>query len=152
MSPRRVSKEIVRSVPLLRTDQELVFAALEIVEARVPALPVVDSARRYAGIFGEREFIGALFPAYLGELRSVAFVPETLDEALEQRSECAREPVSDYMNTEHVEAEPHCSDAQLAETFLHHRVLIVPIVESREVRGVVTRWDFFTELAGRLGP
>ena len=82
----------------------------------------------------------------------VAFVPETVDEALERRSECAREPVSDYMNTEHVEAEPHCSDAQLAETFLHHRVLIVPIVESREVRGVVTRWDFFTALAGRLRP
>ena len=139
-------------MPLLRTDQELLSAALAIVEAHVPALPVVDPAGRYAGIFGEREFIGALFPAYLGELRSAAFVSGTLDEALEQRSECAREPVSDYMNTEHVEAEPHCSDAQLAETFLHHRVLIVPIVESREVRGVVTRWDFFTELAGRLGP
>jgi hypothetical protein len=33
------------------------------------------------------------------------------------------------MNTEHVEAGPDVSDVQLAETFLNHRVLVVPICD-----------------------
>ena len=150
MSPQHVGEEVVRSVPLLRVDQDLRSAAREIVAAEVPALPVVGGAGEYLGIFGEREFIGALFPAYLGQLHYAAFVPDSLDEALKQRSQCAREPVGKHMNTEHVDAAPHCSDAQLAETFLHHRVLIVPLVERREVIGIITRWDFFKTVAQRL--
>jgi CBS-domain-containing membrane protein len=150
MNERAVSTDLVRAVPLLRTDQELISAARQLVAAHLPALPVVDPAGSYAGIFGEREFIGAIFPAYLAELSSAAFVPRTLDEALEQRSECAREPVSRHMNIEHVQAEPGCSDAQLAETFLHHRVSIVPIVDSGAVRGVVPRSEFLNALADRL--
>ena len=150
MSPRRVSQEVMRSVPLLRTDQDLASAARAIIEAEVPALPVVDDEGAYVGIFGEREFIGALFPAYLGELHYAAFVPESLDEVLKRRSECGREPVGRYANTEHVDAALGSSDAQLAETFLHHRVLIVPILDHGQVSGVVTRWDFFKALAERL--
>lgn len=150
MSPTRVCQEAMRRVPLLTLEQDLGSAAGEIVRAGVPALPVVDRGGTYVGIFGEREFIGALFPAYLGELHYAAFVPGTLDEALKQRSECARHPVERHMNTEHVDAGPQCSDAQLAETFLHHRVLIVPIVEGGEVRGVVTRSDFFKAVAERV--
>jgi CBS domain-containing protein len=152
VNPQRVCREVLRSVPLLRTDQDLRTAAWEVIGARAPALPVLDPEGRYAGIFGEREFIGALFPGYLGELHYAAFVPDTLDEALKQRSESARHPVSKYMNTEHIEADPHCSDAQLAETFLHHRVLIVPIIERGEVKGIVTRSDFFRAVAERLRP
>jgi CBS domain-containing protein len=77
-------------------------------------------------------------------------VPDTLDEAVADSSERRREPVSKRMNTEHIEAGPDCSDAQLAETFLHHRVLIIPIVANGEVRGIVTRWDFFKAVAERL--
>ena len=54
------------------------------------------------------------------------------------------------MNTEHVEVPADYSDAQLAETFLHHRVLIIPVVDGRQVEGVVTRWDFFRAVAARL--
>jgi len=34
----------------------------------VPALPVIDATGKLRGIFGEREFIGALFPGYLTTL------------------------------------------------------------------------------------
>jgi len=34
----------------------------------VPALPVVNVAGTLVGVFGEREFIGALFPGYLTTL------------------------------------------------------------------------------------
>ena len=35
------------------------------------------------------------------------------------------------------------SDVQVAETFLHHRVLILPVVRQGHVFGVITRGDFF---------
>ena len=47
-------------------------------------------------------------------------------------------------------AGPDASDVQLAETFLHHRVLIVPVVDGGRVIGVVTRADFFRELAAKF--
>jgi hypothetical protein len=45
--------------------------------------------------------------------------------AIEKRAGCRDEPVGDYMHTEHIDVGPDFSDAQIAETFLHHRVLIV---------------------------
>ena len=43
------------------------------------------------------------------------------------------------MNTEHVDVGPDHSDTQVAEIFLHHRVLIVPVVDHGRVTGVITR-------------
>ena len=43
------------------------------------------------------------------------------------------------MNTEHVDVGTDFSDAQLAEIFLHHRVLIVPVIDDGSVIGVITR-------------
>ena len=144
--PRRLGEQIVRKVPLLGEAEEVRHAVRRIVDAGVPALPVVDGEAKLAGIFGEREFIGAIFPGYLGELSYAGFVSEKAEETLERRATCLGDPVSKYMNTEHIEVGGDWSDAQLAETFLHHRVLIVPIVEDGQVAGVVTRWDFFKAL------
>jgi CBS domain-containing protein len=112
-------------------------------------LPVVDG-QKLVGIFGEREFITALFPGYLKELNYAGFVPHSLDKALDKRQSCRVEPISQHMNTEHVEVGDDYSDAQLAENFLHHRVLIVPVVTEGRVTGVITRADFFRVLAERF--
>ena len=151
MSPETLKRALVREVPCLRTEQEVGEAVLTIIDAGLPALPVVDDSERFFGIFGEREFIGALFPGYFQELRSARFVTHSIDEVIEQRLGCRHDPVGKYANTEHIGAGPDWSDAQLAETFLHHRVLVVPILdEGARVRGVVTRSDFFKALAERL--
>jgi len=151
MSPDALKRALVREVPTLAGDREVGDAVHEIVASGLPALPVVDERGRFVGLFGERELIGALFPGYFGELRSAAFVPHSIDEVIERRLECRRDPVSRYANTEPTAAGPDFSDAQLAETFLHHRVLIVPILdEDGRVTGVVTRSDFFRALADRL--
>ncbi|MDP8943668.1 MAG: CBS domain-containing protein [Actinomycetota bacterium] len=150
MSPSRITESVVRETPLLRADQRVDEAVRAIVDAGLPALPVVDSDDGYYGIFGEREFIAALFPGYLGELRSAAFVPGSIDDVIDKRIECSRQPVARFANTEAIAAGPQHSDAQLAETFLHHRVLIVPIVENRLVTGAVTRSDFFRALVERF--
>jgi CBS domain-containing protein len=150
MSPRTLARATIREAPLLRADQAVGEAVETIVEARLPALPVVKEDGTLLGIFGEREFIEALFPGYLGELQSAAFVPGSIDDVIDRRLGCRKQPVSKYANTEHIEAGPGHSDTQLAETFLHHRVLIIPIVEAGTVTGIITRWDFFTALVERL--
>lgn len=151
MSPDTLKRALVRQVPTLASDREVGEAVRAIIDSGLPALPVVDDRGRLHGVFGERELIAALFPGYFQELRSARFVPHSIDEVIDQRLECRHDPVSRYANTEQVAAGPDWSDAQLAETFLHHRVLIVPILDQHErVEGVVTRSDFFRALAERL--
>lgn len=150
MSPQRIASTIRREVPLLRDDDRLRDAIPRLIEADAPALPVVGGGGELLGIFGEREFIGALFPGYLKTLGYAGFVRRSLDEALEKRKACVDEPVSAYMNTEHIDVDEDFSDTQIAEIFLHHRVLIIPIVDAGRVSGIVTREDFVRELAQRL--
>ncbi len=150
MSPQRIVSTVRKEPVLLRDDTQLRDAVARIVEADLPALPVVDADGRLLGIFGEREFIAALFPGYLTQLGYAGFVPRSLDVALEKRAGCAAEPVSAYMNTDHIDVDEDYSDTQIAEIFLHHRVLIIPIVDGERVSGIVTREHFFRALAGRL--
>jgi CBS domain-containing protein len=150
MSPRAVSHSLVRDTPVLVVDDPVETAVRSLLDSDLPALPVVDTERRYAGIFGEREFFAAVFPGYLSELKYAGFVPRALEDALEKRSACRNDPVRDHMNTEHVDVAGDFSDAQIAETFLHHRVLVIPVVDDRRVTGVITRSDFFQAVAERF--
>ncbi len=150
MSPQRIASTIRREVTALREDERLADAVRRLTDVDVPALPVVDRRGKLLGIFGEREFIGALFPGYLKTLGYAGFVPRSLDEALEKRANCTDEPVGKHTNTEHIDVGEDFSDTQLAEIFLHHRVLIIPIVDGGRVTGIVTREDFTRALAERL--
>ena len=142
--------DVRREIPLLHEDEKVADAIRKVLDSDLPALPVVDADDRYVGIFGEREFMAAVFPGYVKELKYAAFVPHSLDDALEKRAACREEPVAQHMNTEHVDLSGDFSDAAVAETFLHHRVLIVPVTDERRVVGVVTRSDFFRALAERF--
>jgi CBS domain-containing protein len=150
VTPREIGEVVRRDVPLLRTDERIGSAVTRIVEAALPALPVVDEDERFQGIFGEREFFEALFPGYLKELGYAGFVTKAVEAELEKRSSCLADPVDRYMNTEHIDVGPDYSDAQLAEIFLHHRVLIVPITDEDRVQAIVTRSDFFRVLVERF--
>ena len=150
MSPRTVSDLVLEEVPLLHADDRVGTAVRRILDSGYAALPVVDGAERLVGIFGEREFIGALFPQYFQQLSSAHFVPKTLDRVLEKRATCREEPVSKWMNAEHVDVPSDFSDAEVAETFLHHRVLLLPVTEGGRVVGVITRGAFFRALVERF--
>jgi len=150
MSPRSITDPLVRETPLLDVDDTIETAVRRVLECELPALPVVDGDERLRGIFGEREFFAALFPGYLSELHYAGFVPRELESALEKRQACRTERVGDYMNTEHVEVGTDFSDAQVAETFLHHRVLILPVVDHGRVLGIITRGAFFRAVAERF--
>ena len=150
MNARRLSELVLQAPPLLHVDDTVEAAVRRVLDSDAPALPVLDARERYAGIFGEREFMEALFPGYLKQLRHAAFVDRSLNDALERRDSCRTEPIGRYMNTEHVDVGPDFSDLQIAEIFLHHRVLIVPIVAHGRLQGILTRRDFFRAVAERF--
>jgi CBS domain-containing protein len=138
------------SAPVLKVDDTVEAAVRRLVELELPALPVVDEHERYVGVFGEREFMAALFPGYLGQLKGAAFLRHALDEALEKRDGCRDERVGRHMLTEHVEVGPDHSDMGVAEIFLHHDALIVPVVDDGRVVDLIPRRHFFRELAQRF--
>jgi CBS domain-containing protein len=150
MSPRSISDLVLREPEVLAAKETIEDAVKAILASGLPALPVADERGRFAGVFGEREFMAALFPGYLDQLKGAAFLRRSLDETLERRDACRMETVRAYMNTEHVEVAPDFADTQVAEIFLHHRVLIVPVVEERRVTGVITRKDFFRAIAEKF--
>jgi len=149
--PDSITKETLKEIEPLQADEPVGSATRKVIEADLPALPVVNEKGEFAGIFGEREFMAALFPGYVGELASARMVSRDIDATIERRESCREEPVSAYMTTDHVVVEDDYSDTLLAETFLHHRVLIVPIATEGKVHALVTRNDFFKALATKLG-
>jgi CBS domain-containing protein len=150
VSPRSVVDVVLHDAPVLPATTPVEEAARALLDGDLPALPVADDEGRYLGIFGEREFIQAVFPGYLGTLGSVAFVPQSLEEVLDKRRACASEPIRRHLNTEHVDVPVDSADIQVAETFIHHRVLLVPVTDAGRVVGVITRRAFFTALAERF--
>ena len=148
--PKQLIEETVVEVPPLRSDEPIGSATRRVLASGLPALPAVDEKGKFAGIFGEREFMAAFFPGYMKDLASAAAIRRTIDETIERRLGCAEEPIRDYLTTDHVLVEDDHSDTQLAEIFLHHRVLIIPIATAGRVHAVVTRADFFRALASRV--
>jgi CBS domain-containing protein len=149
--PDSIVKRTLREIEPLGADDLIGPAARRVIDEGLPGLPAVEADGRFAGIFGEREFMAALFPGYVGELASAAMVSRSVDETIERRSNCSNEPIRRYMTTDHVLVEDDYSDTQLAELFLHHRVLIVPIATAGKVHAVITRQDYFNSLVARFG-
>ena len=149
--PKSIIKQTLREIEPLRADDLIGPAARRVVELGLPALPAVEADGKFAGIFGEREFLAALFPGYVGELASGAMISRSADETIERRSHCSAEPIRRYLTRDHVLVEDDYSDTHLAEIFLHHRVLIVPVATAGKVHALITRHDFFCALVGRFG-
>ena len=149
MSDSIVKAALVEVQPFL-ADDTVGAAAQRLVDEGLPALPATEVDGRFVGIFGEREFMAALFPGYVGTLASARVVSASIDAAIDRRAACRVEPVRTYLTTDHVVVDEDFSDTQLAEIFLHHRVLIVPIATAGRVHAVVTRSDLFAAMVDRL--
>ena len=148
--PDSIVREAIREVKPLSADDSVGVAVQRILEEDLPALPVVDEKGKFAGVFGEREFMAALFPGYVKELASARMISREMDESIDRRIGCAREPIREHLTAEAILVEDDYSDTQLAEIFLHHRVLIVPVAHGDRVDSLITRHDFFMTLARRF--
>ena len=148
--PDSIVKSTLKEVEPLSADETVSVAAHKVIDSGLPGLPVVDENGEFTGIFGERELMAAMFPGYVGTLISARMISRSIDETIERRAECSREAIEKYLTTDHVLVEDDYSDTQLAELFLHHRVLVIPIATEGRVHAVVTRNDFFRALTKRL--
>lgn len=148
--PDSIVQSTIREIAPLSVDDTVQRAAERMIETDLPALPVVEAGGKFAGIFGEREFMTALFPGYVGTLRSSAMISRSIDETIERREGCFLERIGGYLTKDHVVVRDEYSDTQLAELFLHHRILIIPIATEGRVHAVVTRHAFFRALAERV--
>lgn len=144
--PDSIARSVIREVEPLSVDLLIAEAVRKVLDSGLPGLPAVDADGAFVGIFGEREFMKALFPGYMDELGSGAMIRRSIDDAIERREACRSESIRDHLTTDHVVVEDDYSDSQLAEIFLHHRVLVVPIATAGRVHAVVTRADFFAAL------
>jgi CBS domain-containing protein len=70
--PDSIVQSVIREVEPLRADETIGIAARKVLDSGLPALPAVKADGSFAGIFGEREFMTALFPGYVGEPGSPA--------------------------------------------------------------------------------
>jgi CBS domain-containing protein len=145
-----ITRSVQREVEPLSADEPVAEATRKLIELGLPGLPAVENDGSFAGIFGEREFMKALFPGYVGELASTAMISRTIDESIERRLGCRAEPIREHLTTDHVVVGDDHSDTQLAELFLHHRILVIPIATDGRIHAVVTRSAFFRALAERL--
>jgi CBS domain-containing protein len=145
-----IVKAAMIEVEPLSADETVGNAVGRLVELGLPGLPAVEADGSFAGIFGEREFMTALFPGYVGTLASARVISPSIDASIERRASCRDEPIRRYLTTDHVVVEDEFSDTQLAELFLHYRVLIIPIATKGRVHAVVTRSDFFRQLVERF--
>jgi CBS domain-containing protein len=150
MSDSIVKAAMIEVQPLL-ADDTVGAAAQRLVDEGLPALPAIEADGRFAGIFGEREFMTALFPGYVGTLASARLISPSIDASIDRRASCRDEPIRRYLTTDPVAVEDEFSDTQLAELFLHYRVLIIPIATKGRVHAIVTRSDFFRHLVERFG-
>lgn len=146
-----IVRETLREITPLRVDDPIGEASRRIVDEDLPALPVIDGEGRFVGLFGEREFMAAIFPAYVDTLSSARMVRRSIDETIERRVACRDEQIGKYVTADQIVVNDDYSDTQLAEIFLHHRVLVIPIATKGQVHAVVTRSDFFRALQSRLG-
>lgn len=150
MSHPSIEPFVVPDPPLLQVGESVESAVRTLSASALPALPVIDERRHLAGIFGEREFIQALFPGYLGELRHTVAVPRSLDEALERRQACRGETVARHMSRERVRIGRDGAQTQIAEIFLHSDAPIIPVVSGEVVEGLITRQAFVAAAAERF--
>jgi CBS domain-containing protein len=148
--PDSIVRSVIREVEPLAADTPVGIAARRVLESGLPALPAVADDGSFAGIFGEREFMAALFPGYVGELASAAMVPRSIDATIDRRLSSRGEPIRGYLTADHVVVEDDYSDTELAEIFLHHRILVVPVATGGRVHALITRADFFAELLAKF--
>ena len=116
-------------------------AATALRESGLPAIAVVDAGRRVVGLFTDVDLLRGLFPAYLGDLRHTAFLPDDPDTLTRRAHEAAAEPVMQHSRRP-LELELETSATHAAERFLHCEEGAIPVVEDGRFVGMLPRAEF----------
>ena len=149
--PDSIVKETLREIEPLQRDDPVGHAAAASSRRTSRRCPWSTATAASSGSSASASSWRRCFPPTSGRSPRRAMVSRSIDDTIERRESCRDEPIRDHLTTDHVLVEDDYSDIQLAELFLHHRVLIIPIATAGRVHAVVTRNDFFRALAAKLG-
>lgn len=103
---------------------------------------VLDDHRHLCATFGIVGCAEATLPGYLPVLDGAGMIPGSLNGALLARSEVAGGCVADFADHREISIGTDSSFLQLAHLFVTHRVPMVPVVESRDLVGVIPQERF----------
>lgn len=126
--------------PLHRTDS-LREGARRLSVEQLTDLPVVDDDGRMVGLFGEKELIEALTPAYLKGLTDTSFIARDFEDIAENAVAVMDKTVGDVMRTDFATLAPDFSVLHCAELFLHRRQGVIPILEDGRPTALLRRAD-----------
>jgi CBS domain-containing protein len=131
---RDIMTEGLRTVS---ADLPLRDAAQDMVRARIGGLPVVDKNHRLVGMLSERELMRHLLANSLQDsMRS------------KQPQPTGRRLVSDVMTRQVLCVSPEQPLAEVASIMINKDVDRVPVVDSGELIGMLTRGDIVRKLIG----
>jgi CBS domain-containing protein len=133
------------SVPESATFRE---AASVLRESGLPAIAVTNREGRVVGLFTDIDLLRGLFPAYLGELRHTAFLPDDPDGLTRRAHEAAAEPVTEHSRRP-LELDVETSATHAAERFLHCDEGALPVVEHGRFVGMLPRAEFAVAMLRR---
>ncbi|MCR9110678.1 CBS domain-containing protein [Marivita sp. XM-24bin2] len=126
MTMKRVKSIMRTKVPFLTPDTPIRRAAALLVESRAAAAPVVDDDDRMAGLLTQKDcFRSALHASYYREWKG---------------------NVSDHMTREVISVEPDDELILVAEMFMSHPHRVFPVLDTKQVLGLVHRSDVLAEL------
>jgi CBS domain-containing protein len=113
-------------------------AAEALVSHPVTTIAVVGGDNRVAGLFGDADLLGGIFPGYLGELRHTAFASDDVIVLRDRARAVAAEPVEKHMRRP-VTLDADASAIHAAERFLHCDFGALPVVRDESFVGMLGR-------------
>jgi predicted transcriptional regulator len=136
-----LSRYIRHGVKPLAHDDSIREAARRLSIEQLTDLPVVDEGGQIVGLFGEKELIESLSPAYLKELSDTTFIARDFEDIAHEARKVVDEPVARFMRREYASLTGDFSVLHSCELFLHKRQGVIPIVEQGRPVGLLRRSD-----------
>lgn len=146
-----ISKVLNTSYPTLRDSDLISDATRLLLEHKRSALPVVDYAGRYLGIFSMHRLFSLLLPKAVlieGGVSDLAFVSDPLEILCERMREHAAQPILDALVTDAPVVHP---DTPLLEVvlLLYRNENDIPVVDEQDGRflGMVAGTDLMSKIS-----
>ena len=150
-------RSVMSQPPVVLKPTDPLLAALQaMVHHRLPALPVAEDDGHYVGMLPRSRLIALAMPRVLrledaqhplSRLQG-GFIQDTLANLQERIDAVADDPVSRHIDPEVPVIGPD-STLMNAMLYLHRQRNILPVVEHRQLIGIVSVWDVLARL-GRM--
>ncbi len=112
-------------------------------------VPVVDEAWNLTGFFSESDVLRSSLPTYLEVLAQEAFLFQENHLLFHKFSEIREKSVGDYMQRQCFFVSRRVSIMNVADLMLRRRIKRLPVVDGRQLVGIIDRGDFCRYLMTR---